>query len=205
MRDSLTASYNRRYLDQRLGRLLGAEHTGIAAAIVDLDFFKQVNDTYGHHVGDQVLQRVVQIMQEDLPDSAFCARYGGEEFVLVMPDTRAGAAVGVCEAARARVEHHPWAQVVPGLKVTVSVGVAHRDFTRSPVRAEHERRISVSTLLRCADHLLYQAKKSGRNAVAYRSGDRVALAGMAGHRRGQSSGAARSASGSAKQLLPPTG
>ncbi|MGH4026576.1 MAG: GGDEF domain-containing protein [Pseudonocardiaceae bacterium] len=205
LRDSLTASYNRRYLDQRLDHLVAAERTGIAVAIVDLDFFKQVNDTHGHHIGDQVLQRVVQILQEDLPDSAFCARYGGEEFVLVMPDIRAGAAVGVCEAARARVEHHSWSQVASGLTVTVSVGVAHRDLTRSQFRAEPERRMSgVSTLLRSADHLLYQVKQSGRNAVAYRSGDWVVLAGMARHRRGQP-GAAHSASGSAKGLLPPAG
>ena len=204
LRDSLTASYNRRYLDQRLDDMLAAERTGIAVALVDLDFFKQVNDKHGHHIGDLVLQRVVRILQEDLPDRAFCARYGGEEFVLVMPEISASAAVGACEAARARVEHHSWPQVAPGLQVTVSVGVAHRDLTGSRVGAEPPGRISgVSTLLRLADHLLYQAKQSGRNAVAYRCGDRMVLAGGAGHRRGQPSGPAHSASGSARTCCPP--
>jgi len=190
LRDSLTASYNRRYLDQRLDDLLASKPTGtgLAVALVDLDFFKRVNDTHGHQLGDQVLQQVVEILQAGLPEGGFCARYGGEEFVLVMPDIGAAAAVVVCEAARARVEHHPWDQLVPGLQVTVSIGVAHRD-EGSPAGVEYpggpERRISeVPELLMSADQLLYQAKRSGRNAVAFLDDGGVALAGMAARRRG---------------------
>ncbi|MGH4014504.1 MAG: GGDEF domain-containing protein [Pseudonocardiaceae bacterium] len=191
LRDSLTASYNRRYLDQRLHDLLAAKPAGtsLAVALVDLDFFKQVNDRHGHQVGDQVLQQVVEVLQDGLPDGAFCARYGGEEFVLVLPDVSAATAVMVCEAARARVEHHPWAQLVAGLQVTVSIGVAHRALARPDAPASPEypvgtRRISdVPELLMTADQLLYQAKRYGRNAVAFRAGDGVTLAGMAAHRR----------------------
>src|SRR5438874_7177602 len=105
IRDSLTASYNRRYLDQRLTTLLAdtasANATsGLAVALVDLDWFKQVNDTFGHLVGDRVLQRVVELLSDGLPDGAFCARYGGEEFVLVLPRIDATTAVAVSEAAR---------------------------------------------------------------------------------------------------------
>jgi diguanylate cyclase (GGDEF)-like protein len=181
IRDSLTASYNRRYLDQRLTSLLAdtsrsTTRAGLAVALVDLDWFKQVNDTFGHLVGDRVLQRVVDLLCDGLPDGAFCARYGGEEFVLVVPGIDPAAAVAVAEAARARVEHNPWSQLVPGLRVTVSIGIAHQPAGgtaagRAPTSAEQQ-------LLR-ADGLLYAAKQSGRNAVAYRHSGRVLLAGDA--------------------------
>ncbi len=179
IRDSLTASYNRRYLDQRLTSLL-ADTTqtpgrgGLAVALVDLDWFKQVNDTFGHLVGDRVLQRVVDLLCDGLPEGAFCARYGGEEFVLVVPGIDAGAALAVAEAARARVERNSWSQLVPGLRVTVSIGLAHEPAGglaagRPPTSAEQQ-------LLR-ADGLLYTAKQSGRNAVAYRRSEQVVLSG----------------------------
>lgn len=180
IRDSLTASYNRRYLDQRLTSLLAEpshrSSAGLAVALIDLDWFKQVNDTFGHLVGDRVLQRVVDLLSDGLTDGAFCARYGGEEFVLVVPDIDARSAVAVAEAARARVERHPWAQLVPGLRVTISIGLAYEPAGgRTPTSAEQQ-------LLR-ADGLLYAAKQSGRNAVAYRQAGRVLLAGTADGRR----------------------
>jgi diguanylate cyclase (GGDEF)-like protein len=179
IRDSLTASYNRRYLDQRLTSLLAdvtqaTDCGGLAIALVDLDWFKRVNDTFGHLVGDRVLQRVVDLLCEGLPDGAFCARYGGEEFVLVVPGIDAAGALAMAEAARARVERNPWSQLVPGLRVTVSVGLTHEPAGglaagRPPTSAEQQ-------LLR-ADGLLYTAKQSGRNAVAYRRSGQVLLSG----------------------------
>ncbi|KAA5829148.1 GGDEF domain-containing protein [Saccharopolyspora hirsuta] len=181
MRDSLTASYNRRYLDERLADLL-TEHAGsdagLAVALVDLDWFKQVNDTYGHLIGDRVLQRVVDLLQKALPSGAFCARYGGEEFVLVLPDVEPAAAVAVCETARSSVERFPWSQMAPGLRVTVSVGVAHEHTAAGPAP------ISAEQQLISADALLYAAKQAGRNAVAHRIGSDVRLAGIAAERRG---------------------
>ena len=183
LRDSLTASYNRRYLDQRLLAILaerGTSRHGLAIALMDLDWFKRVNDTFGHLLGDRVLQRVVELLQTDLPADAFCARYGGEEFVLVLPSVTATTSVTIVEAARERVERHEWAGITPGLRVTVSGGVAYEPPaeavpTRPPVSAEQQ-------LLR-ADSLLYTAKQSGRNAVAYRENGRVKLAGPAAGRR----------------------
>lgn len=172
LRDSLTSSYNRRYLNQRLGTPL----TGLGLALVDLDWFKQVNDTFGHVIGDHVLQRVVDLLCARLPDGAFCARYGGEEFVLVLPDTDADAAVAISEDARARVERYRWDELARGLRVTISAGVAHDGPATAVADAEQ--------LLLLADTLLYTAKQSGRNAVAYRSGGRVCLAGAAAARRG---------------------
>lgn len=183
LRDSLTDSYNRRYLDQRLVDMLtehGSARHGLAIALIDLDWFKQVNDTYGHLLGDRVLQRVVELLQQQLPEDAFCARYGGEEFVIVLPCVDAATAVAVAEAARERVERHQWATIAAGLRVTVSVGLAYEPPaseapTRPAVGAEQQ-------LLR-ADSLLYTAKQSGRNAVAYREDGRVRLAGAASGRR----------------------
>jgi two-component system, cell cycle response regulator len=180
LRDSLTASYNRRYLDERLADLLtehsGTEH-GLAVALVDLDWFKRVNDTFGHLIGDQVLRLLVELLRAELAElkGAFCARYGGEEFALVLPGLRADAAIEVCEAARSRVESYPWHELAAGLRVTISCGVAHEGADTAGVDVEHQ--------LRCADILLYAAKQSGRNAVAYRRNGRVWLAGPAAGRR----------------------
>ncbi|WP_300012165.1 GGDEF domain-containing protein [Pseudonocardia sp.] len=180
-RDSLTSSYNRRYLDERLLALLDppfrAGALGVSVAIVDADHFKQVNDTYGHLFGDRVLQRLVTLLDADLPDGAFCARYGGEEFAIVLPDRDLETAVRVCEAARDRVDRHPWAELDPGLRVTVSAGVAH---TAGPSHPQVERVVGA------ADVLLYAAKDAGRNAVAYRDphNEEVRLAGPAARRRG---------------------
>jgi two-component system cell cycle response regulator len=171
-RDSLTASYNRRYLSQRLVTPLA----GLGVALVDLDWFKQINDTFGHVLGDRVLQRVVELLCAGLPNGAFCARYGGEEFVLVLPNTDSDTAVAIAEDARSRIERYPWDDLAPGLRVTISAGVAHDGPATGVADAEQK--------LLLADTLLYAAKQSGRNAVAYSSHGRVHLAGTAAARRG---------------------
>ena len=175
-RDSLTASYNRRYLDEQLVALLAERWTAdLCVALVDADHFKQVNDTFGHRFGDQVLQRIAAELGRGLPGDGFCARYGGEEFALVLPGCGKPEAVLACEAARERVAKHPWHELDPQLRMTVSAGVAH---SAGPL-TDTER------LIGAADVLLYAAKNSGRNAVAYRDDlmGRVHLAGPAGHRR----------------------
>jgi diguanylate cyclase (GGDEF)-like protein len=148
---------------------------GLAIALVDLDWFKQVNDTFGHLIGDRVLQRVVELLQDGLPEDAFCARYGGEEFALVLPGIDGPAAVAMAEAARIKIENHPWTKIMLGLRVTVSIGIAHEPSPGLAAGPERQ--------LRQADGLLYTAKQSGRNAVAYRVGGRTFLAGPAAGRR----------------------
>lgn len=180
-RDSLTASYNRRYLDERLAVLLtglddqALRTTGISVALADIDHFKQVNDTCGHLVGDRVLQRMVAELDAALPEGAFCARYGGEEFALVLPGRDLTEAVDICEAARHRIDRYPWFELHCGLRVTVSIGVAHAAG----------RPAAVEPLIGAADELLYTAKQAGRNACAFRDerSGRVRLAGPAGGRR----------------------
>jgi diguanylate cyclase (GGDEF)-like protein len=158
-RDSLTASYNRRYLDERLVALLedpsGAGAPGICIALVDVDHFKQVNDTYGHPFGDRVLQRLVTELDAGLPDDGFCARYGGEEFALVLPGLSQEGGLEFCERLRACVETHDWSHVQPDLKVTLSIGLAQWDGSAE-----------VPELLQAADIQLYRAKRAGRNQVA---------------------------------------
>ena len=180
-RDFLTASYNRRYLDDRLATLLddpAVARSGMALAMVDLDHFKKVNDRYGHPFGDRVLQRVVSeldgVLAGSSADGAFCARYGGEEFALVLPGYEPAQAVEMCERARVRIDQYSWLALDTGLRVTVSIGVAHT-VAEPP---------DVEQLLVGADVLLYAAKGAGRNAVAYRKPNgTVALAGPASARR----------------------
>lgn len=177
-RDSLTATYNRRYLDERLAALLDdpACLTGLSVALVDVDHFKQINDTYGHLVGDRVLQQLVMGLSVGLPEGAFCARYGGEEFAIVMPGRGLQEAVTICEAARNRIAGHRWVDLPQKLRVTVSAGVAQMP---GPISDAHR-------LVGRADALLYAAKHSGRNAVAFRDEltGSVRLAGAAAARRG---------------------
>jgi diguanylate cyclase (GGDEF)-like protein len=160
-RDLLTATYNRRHLDRRLVALLGdppsAAAAGIAVALLDVDHFTKVNDAYGRSFGDRVLERLVAVLDVGLPEGAFCARYAGQEFAIVLPGHDRRFAVRVCEAARERVDRHPWHELAAGLRVTVSIGVAH-GF--GPVTGP-------DGLVAAADRLLYTAKHSGRNAIAF--------------------------------------
>lgn len=149
--DALTETYNRRYLDRALPAL-----DSVAVALVDLDNFKDVNDRFGHDVGDRVLRQVARILRQTLPAGAFCVRYGGEEFVLAVPTESAMTAVALVERARERVGEFAWSTVRSGLAVTISAGVALAD---GDARAR----------LRTADKLLYQAKRAGRNVVAFGS------------------------------------
>jgi diguanylate cyclase (GGDEF)-like protein len=180
-RDSLTATWNRRYLDERLSTLRDSSAEAVCVALVDVDHFKAVNDSYGHAVGDSVLRTLVTLMREGIDGPApdgFCARYGGEEFALVLTGATPDHAVDTCEGIRARVEEHDWSAIAPELRVTVSVGVGCLDTAPAegdPTPAALER----------VDELLYVAKRTGRNAVAYRDADdRVRLAGPAAGRRG---------------------
>jgi len=184
----LTDTFNRRFFDKALAELTARRGSqaqcDTCVALVDLDLFKQVNDTYGHPMGDRVLQQVVELLQVDLTPDAFCARYGGEEFVLVLPGSELAAAVALCERARSRIETHDWQQLADGMRVTVSIGVAPPG-TPAPTPLQPDLPTDAHQQLLRADSLLYAAKASGRNAVAFRSGPggRVQLAGPASRRR----------------------
>ncbi len=152
--DELTRLPNRRALAQRfLQEMQRARRhrAGITFVMIDLDHFKQVNDTYGHLNGDAVLAELASILSSGLRESDVCARYGGEEFALILPETNESGARVLAERIRAKVA----AATFPGgLKLTISVGVAATDdaaiFTQ---------------LIDRADQALYAAKQGGRNQV----------------------------------------
>ncbi len=155
--DPLTRLYNRRYLEENLEREFAASKRygfPLSVAMVDIDHFKQINDTFSHQVGDDVLRLVGQILESSCRGVDFAARYGGEEFVLVFPQTDLTGALIACERLRQRIENHRWGDLHPQLRVTVSIGV-HSD----PSLPNHEK------LLAAADAQLYAAKQAGRNRV----------------------------------------
>jgi two-component system, cell cycle response regulator len=162
LRDPLTGLYNRRYLDEQLPRLLhraGNRAEPVSVALVDLDHFKSVNDTYSHDVGDQVLHAVAGLFERAdalRHADSFAARMGGEEFLLVLVGADAGTAARQLEDLRCAVAAHPWAALRDGLTVTISVGVASAVGVPLPASAE---------LLGRADAYLYRAKSRGRNRV----------------------------------------
>ncbi len=129
---------------------------GFAVLFIDLDYFKQVNDTYGHETGNQVLQAVATEIRHAIRASDLAARYGGDEFVVILNRTELEGANRVAEAIRAGIEGVGRRLGYAVGLVTASIGVAEYD-----VRRPHE-----GDLLVVADRALYQAKSAGRNVVA---------------------------------------
>lgn len=157
LEDQLTRLANRRRVDEELPRIVARSaesNAPLCVAVVDLDHFKLVNDEFGHAVGDAVLRSVAQIFRVKTRTRDLVARIGGEEFLFVFVDTSAQVARDVCERLRAAVEAHPWEQTAPGLKVTMSIGLASATVGDTPV-----------TLTSRADAALYEAKRGGRNQL----------------------------------------
>ncbi|MFL6660632.1 MAG: diguanylate cyclase, partial [Rhizobacter sp.] len=155
-RDQLTGLGNRRHLDHRLPALLEAAQARqlpLATALVDLDHFKQINDRFGHAIGDKVLIAMANRLRENTRSSDVVARIGGEEFLVVFAEMPRAQAIEVCERLRARVAAHDWSTIAPGLAVTLSIGLAHAP----PYRLE--------PLFEQADRAMYRAKHGGRNRV----------------------------------------
>lgn len=156
--DELTGALTRRALRELAPPMIERErsrHGQVAVVMIDLDHFKGVNDTYGHAVGDRVLQMAASTLQANLRPDALLARYGGEEFVAVLPIDDLPSARRVSERLRAAVEGVDWTRVaVLDRTVTVSVGVA--------LTGPGE---TLDGVLQRADEALYRAKREGRNQV----------------------------------------
>ena len=156
--DELTGLLNRREAMNRLKELWASKErygTIFSCIMLDIDFFKKFNDTYGHAAGDAVLRATAGVLQANVRTTDLVCRMGGEEFLVLCPSVRAREA-GVCaEHLRAAVEAHDYAYDGIGLRVAVSLGVAEwdADMTKS------------DELLRKADDALYLSKQSGRNRV----------------------------------------
>ncbi len=159
IRDGLTGLYNHRHFQELLRtEFARALRSGrpLACLLLDLDHFKQVNDTYGHPFGDEVLKMLARTLQAEARKGDVIARYGGEEFVLALPDTDAGGAQTLAERICQRVAAEPFVHDGHTTPVTVSIGVSSTADPR--VRSERE-------LVKLADGALYSAKRQGRNRV----------------------------------------
>jgi len=157
--DPLTGLHNRRYMESHLATLVNqATQSGrtLSVLVADIDFFKSVNDTYGHDAGDNVLREFATRLRRNTRGIDLACRLGGEEFVIIMPDTELSRAMQVAERVRACIAAEPFQVNQQGsLAVTASVGVStleRRDDTPD-------------SLFKRADTALYTAKRSGRNRV----------------------------------------
>ncbi len=158
IRDPLTQLYNRRhFVEQAAKQYEQALRYGhpLSVMIGDLDRFKQINDSFSHAVGDEVLRRIGMLLCEHTRKSDIVARYGGEEFVVVFTETPMEQAVANCEELRGRIEAEPWGEVREGLQVTMSIGVS----------GNLEGMSGIEDVLHEADLRLYAAKRAGRNRV----------------------------------------
>jgi two-component system cell cycle response regulator len=156
--DPLTGLYNRRYLDAHLRSTVArAEATSkpVCVLVFDIDHFKEVNDTYGHDAGDDVLREFAERLRRGVRNIDLVSRYGGEEFLLVMPETDAEFAGAVAERLRSDVEKVAFQTRSGTFPVTVSIGIAEWQGASDTAEA----------LIKRADTALYSAKRSGRNRV----------------------------------------
>lgn len=156
-RDSLTKIANRRYFTAEAVGVLSRSIRNLTPpllAMIDLDHFKHVNDTYGHPVGDEVLVETVKRCQACLRRSDLIGRWGGEEFIILFPSSTQDEAVHICDRLRLAVAETPFLTSAGQIVVTISIGLA-----------AYQRGEDLEHLVSRADHALYQAKHDGRNLV----------------------------------------
>ncbi|MFT5662536.1 MAG: diguanylate cyclase (GGDEF)-like protein [Sulfurimonas sp.] len=155
--DPLTEIFNRRAffeISEKTLKLSLRNHTTFSIMILDIDFFKKVNDVYGHLVGDDILKYLVKSVASEIRESDLLARFGGEEFIVMLPDTDENGALALAKKVRESIENHPYEDEKLSILVTVSIGV-------SELRGEKLLR----ELIKRADDALYAAKANGRNRV----------------------------------------
>jgi two-component system cell cycle response regulator len=159
--DPLTGLFNRRYMERHLATLVeksAGRGKSISVLILDIDYFKSINDRFGHDAGDDVLREFADRMRTCVRGIDLACRYGGEEFVVVMPDTDLSVATMVAERIRRRIagEPFPIQRGERAIEVTISIGIAARSSMHDDATA----------ILKRADEALYRAKRDGRNRVA---------------------------------------
>ena len=165
--DPLTRINNRRYFDQRIREEIDRSMRSgdsLSCLFLDIDFFKKVNDNYGHQCGDLIIQSIAQIMRQQLRTADILARYGGEEFVAVVTGASSQMAIDVATRIRRSVERQQFdSEENIKIEVTVSIGVA----TFQPKEFSGSRETIARTLLGKADQALFEAKRAGRNQVEF--------------------------------------
>lgn len=156
--DSLTGLFNRRYFENTYEReFLRAQRysNDMSVAVLDVDFFKKINDTYGHLCGDYVLKEIAYLTLQTFRKTDIVFRYGGEEIVVILTETPLEKAIIPLERLRKAIENYPFNYDSNDIRVTVSIGV----------EALHNEITSAENLLGNADRALYIAKEQGRNRV----------------------------------------
>lgn len=158
LRDQLTGLYNRRFLDETIDKIaaqIKRRGTTLGILMVDIDYFKEVNDTYGHDMGDKVLKEIAKVLVKSVREADLVIRFGGEEFLVLLMDVQSGKFVEIAEKIRKAVESHTIESFGVVLRKTVSVGVS--EF---PVDSD-----KIWQCIKYADIALYKAKEMGRNRV----------------------------------------
>lgn len=166
-RDQLTGLLNRRAIQLVIDDLWGTyvkSQKDFCLLMIDIDFFKKVNDRYGHHTGDLAIIHIARQLRDSTRESDACGRFGGEEFLIALPDTDLETGRRVAQKLLTACSNSPWSEGKEHL--TISAGVAAASQANS-----------CDKLLTLADHALYQAKSSGRNCtIAYDQHDGYSLA-----------------------------
>ncbi|MBR6098195.1 GGDEF domain-containing protein [bacterium] len=164
--DALTGFYNRRQLDERVKQEVShakRKGTPLCAIMADIDYFKQVNDTYGHAAGDLALKTVSKIMRAQLREYDIAARYGGEEFVILLPNTNEKEAKNVAERLRKAV----FSKVIDIEKVNTKNKIKTLNISISLGICEYKPDYKPEALVMNADKALYEAKEAGRNRIVF--------------------------------------
>lgn len=157
--DDLTGLHTRRYFMEVLEQqkaLSERDGSDFVICFADLDHFKHVNDGFGHHTGDIVLQKFSEILRNSIREIDYAARFGGEEFVLLLVNTDIEQSINVAERIREAIENYNFSDIAPALNVTTSIGIANFKMFNS-----------LQETLMTADNRMYQAKELGRNKVIY--------------------------------------
>ncbi|MTI81553.1 MAG: diguanylate cyclase [Firmicutes bacterium] len=161
--DYLTKVFNRRYLFEYISsqiQLACKRNMPFSLILFDIDYFKRINDQYGHHVGDQVLIGLTEVIFENSGQDALLARFGGEEFVLVVPSSKLEYAKNLAERLRLKIANHIFKTDGGDIKLTVSFGVTSFSGEYCNING-----MDLDRLITQVDDLLYRAKKEGRNRV----------------------------------------
>ncbi|AWL30375.1 GGDEF domain-containing protein [Acinetobacter defluvii] len=156
--DPLTQILNRRGLSdhyESLQQHAEIQNHPLCVALLDIDYFKKVNDQYGHDAGDQVLQKIAQILKLNLREYDHIGRFGGEEFMIIFTNTSSNMAFSILERCRKSIEHHELAYQGQIIRFTASFGLSCSELYG----------YDQQTLLQKTDLALYEAKKSGRNCI----------------------------------------
>ncbi|MCG2787863.1 MAG: GGDEF domain-containing protein [Anaerolineae bacterium] len=157
--DTLTGLYNLRHvldMGERIFEQAKKHHNPIAILIFDIDYFKVVNDSFGHSTGDAVLRKLADICRQSVRETDLLARYGGEEFIVILPNTHPARALEIAERLRKGVETTAFDDGKNKIHVTISIGIA----------CQHNQELSFDSALKNADEALYRAKNEGRNRIA---------------------------------------